>query len=212
MPAAAAIGSPAVSSLLPSPRIALRWRILISVGLALHVAAVFLGPWSMPASRPSRLVSEMAEGVRVYLNAAYLNHGYRFFAPNPGPSHIVRYELTLADGSQVTGRFPDLQTQQPRLFYHRHFMLSETLAAMFVPEPPIGAPAEVHRARELYKGYERAFAAHLLRRYQAEEITLTLEEHLIRDEQQVRLGFVADDPKSYVTMAALTLTRSELAP
>ena len=37
----------------------------------------------------------------------FLNNGYRFFAPEPGPGHLVRYEIVTRDGRQIEGSFPD---------------------------------------------------------------------------------------------------------
>ncbi len=54
----------------------------------------------------------------------------------PPPSHLVRYKLEMPDGSMQNGVFPDLKTEQPRLFYHRHFMLTEKLMQFFDPEQP----------------------------------------------------------------------------
>jgi hypothetical protein len=64
----------------------------------------------------------------------YLNHGYRFFAPDPGPASVVEFQIERADGSQEVGLFPDRQAinrDYPRLNYHRWFMWSETLGRMF---------------------------------------------------------------------------------
>lgn len=58
----------------------------------------------------------------------YLDHGYRFFAPDPGPTHTIRFERSAADGKPISGRLPDRRTTQPRLLYHRWFMLGESLA------------------------------------------------------------------------------------
>lgn len=81
----------------------------------------FLADWLMPVFRP-------------YSEAAYLDHGYQFFAPNPGPSHLVKYKVDFDDGRpSIEGIFPDLKTERPRLLYHRHFMLSEHLHASFQP-------------------------------------------------------------------------------
>jgi hypothetical protein len=89
----------------------------------------------------------------------FLNHGYAFFAPEPGPTHLVEYNLTFpGDRPNERGRFPDPNQQWPRLLYHRHFMLSESLNdyGSFPPEPPpADAPAEVH-AR--YDGMKRDYA------------------------------------------------------
>ena len=66
------------------------WKRLISVLVALHVAAVFVGPWAIPP-HGSELARTIASGFGPYLQAAFLNNGYRFFAPEPGPGHLVRY-------------------------------------------------------------------------------------------------------------------------
>ena len=63
-----------------------------------------------------------------------LANGYRFFAPEPGPSHLIRYEVTLPDGTRKEGFFPDRAHHQPRLLYHRYFMLSEFVNTLDNPE------------------------------------------------------------------------------
>ncbi len=118
----------------PRPWSPLKRRI-VSILLLLHLIAIFAAPMAgpPPASDLSRTI---AGWFRPYLKAAYLNHGYRFFAPNPGPSHLIRYEVTLADGSTASHRFPDTSEQWPRLFYHRHFMVAERVnQLMSLPEP-----------------------------------------------------------------------------
>jgi hypothetical protein len=136
-----------------------RW--LLSAVLAAHVSAVIVGPLAVQPS--SALEGNLWSVYRPYLEAACLNNGYRFFAPEPGPSHLVRYELTLADGSRIEGVFPDLARHRPRLLYHRHFMLSEKVAV------PPGTPIAVEWAR--------AYAEHLKHRYGAAEVKLFLVRH-----------------------------------
>src|SRR3954470_18484166 len=109
-----------LSAELPSRRV----RVVVSVLLALHLFAVFVGPWALPPQN-SELSASAARVLRPYLEALSLTNGYRFFAPEPGPSHLVRYEATLDDGTLRTGVFPDKQEHVPRLLYHRYFMLSE---------------------------------------------------------------------------------------
>ena len=100
-----------------------RTRGVLSLLLVLHLVAIASAPLAMePASLPAQKVFGL---FRPYLDAAFLNHGYHFFAPEPGPSHLIRYELTFADGRIESGIFPDPNQQRPRLNYHRHFMLSE---------------------------------------------------------------------------------------
>ncbi len=66
-----------------------------------------------------------------YINALDLNHGYRFFAPDPGPSHLIRYHLHWSDGHGRDGVFPNLTEERPRLLYHRYFMLAEHLEGLY---------------------------------------------------------------------------------
>lgn len=68
----------------------------------------------------------LRRGLGPYVDWMYLDHGYFFFAPNPGPSHLVG----IRDRSVV---FPDRKEQWPRLLYHRYFMLSEFYNSSFAP-------------------------------------------------------------------------------
>lgn len=98
-------------------------RGVATAAIVLHLLAVFTSPWSGPP--PSSQVSQAVAGLfRPYQRALFLNHGYRFFAPNPGPGQLVRYTITLPDGEQVHGQIPDRNEQWPRLYYHRHLILA----------------------------------------------------------------------------------------
>jgi hypothetical protein len=98
-----------------------------------------VAPLSTPpqfAGPPSILGSELQRVYRPYITALYLDHAYKFFAPNPGPSHLLRYDLYFADGRKSINAddqlFPDRRRHWPRLWYHRHFMVTEFLG----PRPP----------------------------------------------------------------------------
>jgi len=84
----------------------------------------------------SVLGAELKKVYGPYITAAYLDHSYKFFAPNPGASHLVRYDLYFADGTKRVNSddqiLPDRLGHWPRLLYHRHFMLTE-----FMNFPPI---------------------------------------------------------------------------
>jgi hypothetical protein len=178
-----------------------RWQIGISLLLLVHLCALLTAPMQMaaegsPAIRPLALLQP-------YVNLLYLNHSYFFFAPNPGPNHLVRYELEFDDGRQpVVGEFPDRHEQWPRLLYHRHFMLSESLHNAFAwptflpePQPPTdGRPRarreyqrekeaweSNHRAwqqrRELYESLRKSIAEHLKHEHGASDVTLIRREH-----------------------------------
>ena len=112
-----------------------------------------------------------------------LDHGYFFFAPDPGASHLVRYRAEFDDGREpIAEMFPDKFKQWPRLLYHRHFMLSEHLHASFVPpQPPPGldplALPDWRSSRGLYEARWEGFRRHLMRVHGADRVTLTRVEH-----------------------------------
>jgi hypothetical protein len=174
----------------PEPARPSLWLRLASVLIALHLAAVIVAPLSAPPSSP--LAGWLAQGFRPYLDAAFLNHGYKFFAPDPGPTHLVRYELELADGTQRKGVFPNLTEQRPRLLYHRHMMLSERLDG-----PP---------QFDWVQAYSKSYAQHLLKRHEAKSVTLHLVTHALPYPTQVTGGMKLDDPSLYQERKLLTLS------
>ena len=127
------------------------WRRGISVLLLVHLILIVAVPLAI--MRPSsRLAGTITSWVRPYLDITQLSHGYGFFATEPGPSHLVEYQLEFSskDGQEVApvrGQFPNIKTQWPRLRYHRYFMLSEKLLIFLQPqpEPPPQLPEEALR-------------------------------------------------------------------
>jgi hypothetical protein len=100
-----------------------------------------------------------------YLDALYLNHGYYFFAPDPGPGHLVYYDVFDAQGNLLKqGHFPDWELHRPRLWYHRHFMLAEQVGA--------GFPDEQGQRR-----YLEAYARQLLRQFGGETARIQWKAH-----------------------------------
>lgn len=128
-----------------------KWpRRAITCWLVFHLIAIVSAPASVaPASELSRSIWGIC---RPYLQALYLNHGYHFFAPDPGESTLLTFQVERADGSVVQDTIPRPEIW-PRLMYHRHFMLTESLAfvasvseaaeqAARPPEPPSGASGD----------------------------------------------------------------------
>jgi hypothetical protein len=176
-------------------------RAAASAFLAYHLVALLFGPLSMSAPPP--ILAVLVEpALRWYIDALYLEHGYQFFAPEPGPSHLVRYELELRDGTRREGLFPNLAEHRPRLAYHRHFMLSEFVA--FMPGD-VGAenalpPDQVLLRQPLsprQQAYVESFARHLLHRHDAVRVRLYLRRHDFPSPQQVADGMKLDDPSLY---------------
>lgn len=164
MPPAA---KPAVASQPLGPRA----RTIASVLVLFHLAAVVSAPLAGP--NPSQLAGTIWMFFRPYLEATYLNHAYLFFVPEPGPGHLVRYELEMPDGARREGIFPDRAMHRPRLLYHRHFMLSEKIAGP--PGPRIEA-------------WVQSYAEHLLARHGARRVTLHLRVHRLASPDLVQQG------------------------
>jgi hypothetical protein len=180
-----------------------RRRAVVSGLLVLHVIAAVSAPWAAPPPS-SQLARRVAGFFEPYLFAAYLNHGYRFFAPDPGPSHLVRYEVQLPDGSVREGRFPDPHRHRPRLLYHRHFMISETVFNICGPvvEPPerFANPQErraFQAARQRAELLLAGLAEQLLHEHGGVRVRLFLVEHEMPGPAAVLDGMALDDARLY---------------
>ncbi len=101
-------------------------RQVASLAIIAYLAVLLLGPLSNPIGSP-HFSLPLAGKIGPIHRALFLGHGYRFFAPDPGPTHRVLYRGIRADGTEFSGHFPDRDQDWPRLLYHRWFMLSETL-------------------------------------------------------------------------------------
>ena len=106
-------------------------RALASVVILVYLFVLLVGPLSNPI-KSQHLTAPIAATLSPLHRGLFMGHGYRFFAPNPGDSHLVQYKITKDDGTQIEGVFPDRENVWPRLLYHRWFMLSETIFAEHV--------------------------------------------------------------------------------
>lgn len=161
-------------------------RAAVSVLVLLHILAVFLGPFAMPP-QTSELAYNCARGFQPYMDTLFLANGYRFFAPEPGPSHLVRFEATLDDGTVKEGVFPDREKHTPRLLYHRYFMLSEFINTLENPSAPPG------RA----EAYAKSYAQHLAHELNAKTVKLYLKRHFVPRTIEVRQGMRLSDKALY---------------
>lgn len=151
-------------------------RRAISIGLVIHLLALVIAPLAVAPTSP--LWHRAWLTFRPYLEGLNLNHGYHFFAPEPGPSHLVHYELCFEDGRVEQGLFPNASQQQPRLRYHRHFMLSEFLNNLAIDDS----------RREVFDAVTRSYADHLRHEHHATEVTLSLRRHYVPSPQHVSSG------------------------
>ena len=205
VPASSRTAPSAESSELAFSTWSLGLRVLVSLLLAVHIFAVFVAPWSSPP--PSSDLSRwFADRMYPFLSAVSIDNGYRFFAPDPGPSHLIRYEIDKEDGSTVSFTFPDPERHWPRLWYHRQFMLAETLAGMFGELQSIPPPERLSREErrladaqfqrtEVLKG---AVGRYLLAQHpDGKRIRLFVRRHLIPAPEDLASGMQIDDEKLY---------------
>lgn len=164
----------------PGPRWLRRTGMLLLNGwLVMHLVAIITAPATVgPSSQTARNVWEV---VGPYLQAAYLNHGFHYFAPQPGSSNLVSWTVTLPDGSTKSGRFPNFDIQ-PRLLYHRHFMLSEFLG---------------NSDPELQSVLARGFARNLCREHNAVSVALSTIRHDLPSMERIRAGGRLSDGDLY---------------
>ena len=153
-------------------------RGLLHVAIALHVAAIAIAPSTIPPS--SQLQRSSFRAVQPYLEVLNLNHGYHYFAPDPGESRLLAYRT--ADGR--SGRLPSKQIK-PRLLYHRYFMLTES-------QPRAGDDAS--RAAAHYAAL-RAGASKFAG---GDVVELDRVTHRLARPQFIRAGFRLGDPEQFV--------------
>lgn len=174
------------------------WRTVLSAAIVVHLTAVFSAPLN---ERPSSsiLTRTVVGWLRPYLDAAYLNHGYGFFSPDPGSSIIVRYALTMPDGTTKSGVMPDLAEHWPRLLYHRQFMLTSQ-AHMF------GLPSD-----ENPDGLQlpQAYARHLKQTNGAQAVRLEFVEHRPSSPDEIIEGNELSNADTYRVLATVALDAND---
>ncbi len=153
----------------------------VSVLLAFHVFAVFISPAAMPPVSPL-----LQDGYRIalpYNEALFLNHGYHFFAPDPGASTLISYSIPRPGDAPVVGRFPNVEIH-PRLLYHRYFMLAENLWAF---------------DDDTQAAIQKAYARHFSALHQAQAISLNRVSHEPSSIIRIQAGGRLDDPETFDT-------------
>jgi hypothetical protein len=147
------------------------WRLVASVLIAGWVSLVFLGPVTNP-SATEELTAPLARQLAPLHQVFFLGHGYRFFAPDPGPAHRVVVRVPGSD--EEVWSLPDRNRHWPRLLYHRWFMLSETLwneTQLLPPREDFQLIQQdlAAQAERMLLGGERQLAATLRRIYDRQE-------------------------------------------
>lgn len=123
-----AIPSDVMPDVWPPPR---GWHVVVKVVVSLlilfHIGSMIVASYCAGDASPLAYDTYLVTGP--YAQVMYVNHGYRFFSPDPGDSTLVEFEAVMRDGSLRTEVMPNRGEggQWPRVFYHRHFMLTEFL-------------------------------------------------------------------------------------
>lgn len=206
----------------------LRW--IVCVAVCVHILCVLAEPlrfFSRSEIRPTAPEFGMLRQITApYAEWMYLDHGYFFFAPNPGPGHLVGCSIIPkgTDGGASEPKkwiFPDKNEMRPRLLYHRFFMLSEFYNDRFAPED---IPAEVKKDEEFvnrwkfdrgfYESLQGSIVRSLIHHHEAESVKLSRIERMLPESEQVlRDGWKLNDPRlSSTLMETLVAPTSQPAP
>ena len=184
-----------------------------------HLLAVFSAPWASPEPS-SDLAKSVSGAFTPYQQFMSLDNGYRFFAPDPGPSHLVRYQVIAGEEVIAEGKFPDIERHWPRLHYHRQFMLSEMMyqLASAVPEVPPGIlPDDVMTKSERKQvvlleersyALQQSIADHLLAGFpDASSVRLIGQTHSVPGQFDVQRGMELSDQRLYQEVPLGSFTR-----
>lgn len=190
-----------------------RFRRLVRLGLSVlivgHLLAVFLPPLAFQTRGPlgsSPSVETLLAPLRGYGQFLYIDRGYAFFAPDPGPSHLIGVAISDGSGEPREHMFPDLERQWPRLLYHRHFMLSEFLHEIHQPPGPPpeleeASPEEAEawaRARARFRRVHDSMVEHLEYKHPGKQVAIRRIEHAIPNFlEYMEDPIPLDDPRLY---------------
>ena len=165
----------------------------LNIWLIFHLLAICAAPLSVSPASP--LEQSLWETMSPYVQVLYQNNGFHFFAPNPEGCNTVHYTLEYADGSSEQGSFPNRDIS-PRLLYHRHLMLSESLGNMRGPR------------REMMI---HDFAYQVCKSHQAQKISLSLVWHELALQERIIAGGTLFDQDLYRETPLGTFTWDELS-
>ena len=193
--------------------------------LLLHFLGVLSEPlrfFSRSEVRTGPEFAMLSDLYKPYSQWLYINHGYFFFAPNPGPGHLIECtiqpQVSQTESSQ-TLLLPDRKAHWPRLLYHRYFMLAEFYNSRFAPAT-IGDeekkdPEFVRRwayDKELYDQLQSLIVSSLKHSQTVERIELKRLERLLPDSQQVlKEGWTLNDPR-LISVLSETLQDAAVVP
>lgn len=205
-------------------------QVVLLVLFFVHSLGVLSEPLRFFSRSDIRTGPELAwlgETMKPYSQWLYINHGYFFFAPNPGPSHLIQYTLDAptvppAEPDQTQNHLlPDREMHTPRLLYHRYFMLSEFYTNRYAPQQvseELKKDLEFMSTwafdKELYDQIQNSIKASLKHSVGTEIRTLSrIERELPSSQRVLKDGWALNDPRLTIVLPETMIeTTSPLPP
>ena len=156
-----------------------KWaRVLVTLGLLYHMAAVIAGAVGVPPS--SELERHIADLFTPYHDLVDQGYSYRYYS-EPPPTPVITATLRFGGGRpDLTLRLPERGLAGPRMRHQRQLALANALYADF--EEASHMQNAGGRSR-----LAAAYARHLCNAYPGcASVTLHAQQHLIPDPQHVR--------------------------
>lgn len=214
----------------PAVRCPTSIQYILLVAFLIHFLGVLAEPlrfFSRSEIRTGPEFAWLSDTMKPYSQWLYLNHGYFFFAPNPGPGHLIQCTLSISsadelpdqDSSQVL-LLPDRNEHWPRLLYHRYFMLSEFYTNRYAPEQ---VTQELKKDLEfmqtwasdkvLYDQIQFSVVNSLMHSRGIEKVKLRRIERLLPDSQQVlKEGWSLNDPRLTNVLSETMIEATAIEP
>lgn len=204
-----------------------RWCNFLLIVIGLHLLAVFSEPFHFFSRSEIQTAPDatlLRSLLRPYSQWMFLDHGYFFFAPNPGPGHLIRIvqsddpvpplpddrrstplsEVNRLDGDNRSILFlPDRKSHWPRLLYHRYFMLSEFYYSRYAPREisrelaaDRGFETRWNQDRLIYVELRQSLEEHLKQKYATPFLRIDRVERSLPDTQSIlKQGIRLTDPR-----------------
>lgn len=152
-------------------------KVVVSVALGLHIAAVVAGAWGVPPS--SELQRAFADLFIPYFDLADFGYSYRFYT-EPPPTPVATFTLHFGEiRSDEVVRLPQRHVAGPRLRHQRQLALANAVYQDVLETRQRGGHSDD-------SSLARAYAHHLCRAWPGcQSVTVRLQQHLIPDPEAV---------------------------
>lgn len=173
-------------------------RVVATIAIVSHAALIWIAAWG--GSPASRLEMSWRDGFRWYYGLIDQGYTYRYYAPEPPPTPVLRAVIKYKDGKTEEVRIPNRDIQ-PRMLYQRQLALANHL--LNDVEAARAGTGDASRSR-----WAQSYAKHLGKTHPgAVSVALSVEMHLIPDPNEIRRQIDAtgkapdlDDPNQFYSV------------